>query len=122
MRTGYAKRSPDGADHFDEVFAKSMAMFSTEPLLTVDDLAGVKAPTLVMAGDDDISDLAHTCALYEALPAGQLAIVPATSHALPMERPAETAAIILDFLAAEVPPVTMMPERRSPSTGAATAD
>ena len=42
MCRGYAKRSPDGAGHFDEVFAKSMAMFSTEPLITVEDIAGVR--------------------------------------------------------------------------------
>jgi pimeloyl-ACP methyl ester carboxylesterase len=112
MFEAYAARSPDGAEHFGEIFPRFMAMATSEPTWTVDDLSTVTAPTLVMAGDDDLIRLTHTAELYEALPAGQLSIVPATSHALPLERPAEVARIILDFLAADVPPVTMMPIRR----------
>jgi pimeloyl-ACP methyl ester carboxylesterase len=112
MFEAYAARSPDGAEHFGEIFPRFMAMVTAEPTWTVDDLATVTAPTLVMAGDDDLIRLTHTAELYEALPAGQLSIVPATSHALPLERPAEVARIILDFLAADVPPATMMPIRR----------
>jgi pimeloyl-ACP methyl ester carboxylesterase len=112
IRAAYAERSPDGVDHFGVVAAKSMTMFASEPTLTVDDLAAITAPTLVLVGDDDLIKLSHTCELYEALPNGQLAVVPGTSHALPMERPAETARIIHDFLVSEVPPATMMPGRR----------
>jgi pimeloyl-ACP methyl ester carboxylesterase len=113
MAQHYAERSPDGADHFGIVAGKFMTMASTEPTLTVDDLGDVTAPTLVMVGDDDVITLAHTCALYESLPAGQLSVVPGASHALPIERPDETARIILDFLAADVPPATFMPVRRA---------
>ncbi|MEU1256299.1 alpha/beta fold hydrolase [Streptomyces chartreusis] len=42
----------------------------------------------------------------------QLAVVPGTSHALPMEKPAEVNRIVLDFLAHE-PITTMMPVRRA---------
>ena len=114
MFQAFAERSPDGGEHFGPMFEKFIAMATTEPTLTVDDLAKIAAPTLVLAGDDDISHLSHTAALYEALPAGQLAVVPGTSHALPFERPGETTRIIVDFLAAEVPPRTLMPVRRAP--------
>ena len=110
---GYAERSPDGAEHFSEVYERMLVMMTTEPTLTADDLARITAPTLVMAGDDDLMRLDHTCELYEALPAGQLAIVPGTSHVLPLERPTEVARIIMDFLAADVPPATFMPIRRA---------
>jgi hypothetical protein len=43
--------------------------------------------------------------------------VPRTSHALPVERPAEAARVILDFLAAELPAATLMPVRRTPAGG-----
>jgi pimeloyl-ACP methyl ester carboxylesterase len=109
----YAERSPDGGEHFGEVFEKFEAMVTTEPTLTTDDLGRITAPTLVMAGDDDAVLLPHTCAMYEALPAGQLSIVPGTSHALPIERADVTARTVLDFLAAEVPPPTLMPVRRA---------
>jgi pimeloyl-ACP methyl ester carboxylesterase len=112
LAQNYAERSPDGAEHFGVVAEKFMTMASTEPTLTVDDVARITAPTLVMVGDDDVIRLSHTCALYEALPAGQLAVVPGASHALPIERPDETAHTILHFLAADVPPVTFMPVRR----------
>jgi pimeloyl-ACP methyl ester carboxylesterase len=110
---GYAERSPDGVEHFSVVYERMLTMMTTEPTLTASELATITAPTLVMAGDDDLMRLDHTCALYEALPAGQLAIVPGTSHVLPLERPAEVARIIMDFLAADVPPATFMPIRRS---------
>lgn len=113
MIDAYAERSPDGVEHVGEVFGKFTAMVTTEPTLTSDDLGRITAPTLVMAGDDDAVQLSHTCEMYEALPAGQLAIVPGTSHALPVERPEVTARIVRDFLGAEVPPSTLMPVRRT---------
>lgn len=111
----YAERSPDGAEHFGDVAGKFMTMVSTEPTLTTDDLSKINAPTLVMAGDDDLIKLSHTAALYEAIPNSQLAIVPGSSHALPIEQPAETARIILDFLGATDKPATFMPIRRAES-------
>jgi pimeloyl-ACP methyl ester carboxylesterase len=108
----YAERSPDGADHFMDVAAKTFHMFATEPTLTLADLAGIAVPVLVMAGDDDLIELSHTCDLYEAIPGAQLAIVPAASHALPMEHPDTTAHLILDFFDSPFPPVTLMPSRR----------
>ena len=108
----YADRSPDGAAHFAEILAKTMTMFATEPTMSVDDLTTITAPSLVLVGDDDLVTLRHTCALYEALPNGQLAVVPGASHAVPIEKPVEVAALILDFLAGPVSPTTMMPSRR----------
>ena len=108
----YAERSPDGAEHFGDVFERFLVMVATEPTLTTTDLSAITAPTLVMAGDDDLIRLDHTCALYEALPAGQLSILPGSSHAVPLERPADVARIVGDFLAADVPPSTLLPVRR----------
>src|SRR4051794_11635326 len=104
MMEAYAERSPDGIEHFGDMATRFMEMATTEPALTNDDLARIEAPTLVMAGDDDLVRLDHTCALYEALPAGQLAIVPGASHGVPMERPAEVAQLILGFLTSDPAP------------------
>jgi pimeloyl-ACP methyl ester carboxylesterase len=112
FRNLYAAVSPDGPEHWPVVFQKITRMWAEEPTLTVQDLARIQAPTLVMAGDDDIIQLSHTTAMYEALPHGQLAIVPATSHALPMEKPGEVNRLILEFLAGGEPQ-TMMPVRRA---------
>ena len=113
MLEAYARRSPDGADHFSVVAQKAMALFTTEPTLTTDDLAQLRQPTLVLVGDDDHVRLDHTVALYEALPAGRLCVVPGATHAVVMERPQLVAAIITDFLEGPEPPETLIPIRRA---------
>lgn len=112
MYEAYVERTPDGADHFPEVLTKTLALFASEPTLTTDDLRSIETPSLVLVGDDDCIELAHTSALYESMPTAQLAVVPRASHAVPMEQPAAVARLVLDFLAADLPPVTLMPDRR----------
>ena len=109
----YATHSPDGLAHARTVVEKTLRLFATEPTLTADDLARITLPVLVMAGDDEVISLAHTCALYEALPNSQLAIVPGTSHALLKERPKECAGLIRRYLRSKLPPVTYQPVRRA---------
>jgi pimeloyl-ACP methyl ester carboxylesterase len=112
LAAAYSERSPDGPEHFEIVLGKGVALFQAEPTLTTDDIAGITQPTLVMVGDDDMIPLSHTCSLYEALPLGQLAVVPRASHALPLEHPSLVAQLITDFLAATDPPETPLPVRR----------
>jgi pimeloyl-ACP methyl ester carboxylesterase len=113
MADAYGLRSPDGRDHFPVVHAKFMTMARTEPTLLPSDLGDIRTPTLVLAGDDDLVRIDHTVALYQALPAGQLAIVQGSSHAVPLERPALVSQLILDFLRGPVPPATLLPVRRA---------
>ncbi|HKC91676.1 MAG TPA: alpha/beta hydrolase, partial [Candidatus Limnocylindria bacterium] len=117
LKQRYAERSPDGADHFPAVFKKSLAMFATEPTLTTDDLRTISAPALVMVGDDDLMTLAHTASLYESLPRGQLAVIPGTSHAVMLEKPALVAQIVRDYLSAPAVAETYFPVRRKPRDG-----
>jgi pimeloyl-ACP methyl ester carboxylesterase len=117
-RSLYAKTSPDGIEHWPTVFAKVVHMWATEPTMTVDDVARIEAPTLVIVGDDDVVTLSHTVDLYEALPHGQLAVVPGASHLVAAEKPALVNALILEFLAGGgTDPETMMPIRRSRREG-----
>jgi pimeloyl-ACP methyl ester carboxylesterase len=67
----------------------------------------------VMAGDDDIVSLGHTRALYESLPAAELAVIPGASHFVVLEKPGVVAGFIDEFLGSTWPPATMMPVRRS---------
>jgi pimeloyl-ACP methyl ester carboxylesterase len=108
----YGERSPDGAEHFAVVFEKSRAMWAAEPTLTTDDLRRISAPALVLVGDDDLMTLAHTTALYESLPQGQLAVIPGTSHAVAMEKPDLVGSLIRDFLSDPGKPKTHLPVRR----------
>ena len=118
LSTAYVERSPDGAEHFDVVLGKSLAMFGSEPTMTTADIARITQPTLVVVGDDDMVTLSHTSSLYESLPQGQLAIVPGASHALPLEQPDALAGLILEFLAAAESPRTLVPVRRAGRPGA----
>jgi pimeloyl-ACP methyl ester carboxylesterase len=113
LAASYAARSPDGTEHWPEVFAKAVDLWRREPNLTVADLARITAPVLVLVGDDEPIPLSHTCALYEALPNGQLAVVPGTSHVVPLEKAELVNRLIADFLAADGPPATFMPMRRA---------
>ncbi|MEY2420811.1 MAG: hypothetical protein QOI95_878 [Acidimicrobiaceae bacterium] len=94
-------------------FRKSERMWREEPTMTIDDIRRIAAPTLVMVGDDDAIEYDHTTALFEALPAGQLAVVPGTSHVLNLEKPALVNQLVLEFLAEAEPPGTFMPFRRA---------
>ncbi|MEG3630782.1 alpha/beta fold hydrolase [Streptomyces poriticola] len=113
FREPYESVSPDGPAHWPVVVGKLVDMFRTEPTLSPEDLARISAPTLVLAGDDDLVTLEHTIALYRAIPRSELAVVPGTSHTLPFEKPGEVNRLILDFLTRDPVP-TMLPVRRAP--------
>ena len=53
MGDSYGEVSPDGREHWPVVVAKLDALHAVAPALTVDDLATLTVPTLVMLGDDD---------------------------------------------------------------------
>jgi pimeloyl-ACP methyl ester carboxylesterase len=74
-------------------------MWLNGPTMTVEDLARIAAPVLVMVGDDDCVTFGHTVALFESLPHGQLAVIPGTSHLALEEKPTLVNALIVDFLA-----------------------
>jgi len=111
----FGERSPDGPGHARAVEEKTRIMTFSQPSLSVKDLATIAVPVLVMAGDDDVATLSHTCSMYEAIPQGQLSIVPGSSHMLLKERTKECVRIIDHFLSAKLPPATFAPMRR-PST------
>ena len=108
----YAEVSPDGAEHLSVVIAKIAQSVAEEPGLTAADLGAIACRTLVMVGDDDNVTLEHTLALYRGLRNAQLAIVPAASHLLLLERPELCTRLVSDFLTTDSTP-TMMPIRRA---------
>ena len=107
----YGEVSPDGPDHFRVVAEKNLRMAATEPRLEAAALAGVRARTLVVSGDDDAVALEHTLALYRGIPDAELAVVPGTSHVLIVDKAALVAQLVLDFLTTE-PVATIIPIRR----------
>ncbi len=94
----YKDNSPDGPDHFAEVFGKMQKMFLNEPNLTSEDLAAIKVPTLVLAADRDLMTIDHTVEMHKAIEGSQLCIIPGANHALVFDRADEVCAAVLRFL------------------------
>jgi pimeloyl-ACP methyl ester carboxylesterase len=106
----YAQASPDGPEHFAEVWDKVRAMWA-EPFDWAEKVKRISAPTLVIVGDDDFIRVDHAAEFSQLVQNGQLAVVPGSSHALPLEKPDLFNEFVLDFTAhpnAE----TLMPLRR----------
>ena len=112
LRGPYEASSPDGAAHWPVVFAKFIEMVSTQPHISTDDLGRIRAPTLIVASDDDLVSLEHTNELYRSIPGAELAILPGTSHALVFEEADLLNRIVLDFLGTDPKP-TLLPVRRA---------
>ena len=112
----YEMHSPDGPEHWPVVFGKFLAMAQSEPHISVDELAKISAPTLVVVGDDDMVTIEHTAALYRAIPNSELAVIPGASHAVAIEKPEILNRVVLTFLENEPSP-TMLPIRRAATPG-----
>jgi pimeloyl-ACP methyl ester carboxylesterase len=72
-----------------------------EPLR--DRLAGVTAPTLVVAGALDEAGSDRARAIAAGIPGARLAILEGIGHAPHREEPASFATLLLDFLALPIP-------------------
>ena len=98
----------DVAPYFSHVSGLDLGMFlkmlrSAGEHSAEDLLPNVKVPVLVVAGEhDSFTPPAVSRAMAEAIPGAELALLPAGSHLLPLERREELLAIILDFLARRV--------------------
>ena len=105
--------SPDAPHTLREKALRMNAIWSSEPTLSLAEISTIQCPVLVMAGDDDVIDHHHTIELYEAIPLGQLAIIPGTSHSLMKEKPDLVNAVIVQFLEDLSYPVTRDTVRRT---------
>jgi pimeloyl-ACP methyl ester carboxylesterase len=109
----YAEASPDGPEHFTEVWDKVRTMWA-ETFDWTDRVKRISAPTLVIVGDDDFIRVEHAVEFSQTVENGQLAVFPGASHALPMEKPDLFNQLVLDFTANPTAE-TFMPLRRRPS-------
>lgn len=98
FREEYLKVTPDGADHWLTVVAKSRQLWLTPVILEPADLKTINIPVLVMAGDHDFRSIEEYLEIYRALPKGELFIVPATGHGTFARRPELVNQAIRTFL------------------------
>ncbi|MSY64179.1 MAG: alpha/beta fold hydrolase, partial [Actinobacteria bacterium] len=103
--------SPDAPHTLLEKTIRMHAIWESEPTLTLEDISTIQCPVLVLVGDDDVINHSHTIALFEALPLGQLAVIPGTSHIVVKEKPGLMNAVIVQFLEDLSYPNTRSPVR-----------
>ena len=89
--------SPDRGRDLVQSFTKMKSMWLNFEI-TPSQLAGISAPTLVMAGDRDMIPVSHTVEIWASIPGAQLCIAPDASHFWLEEKPDLANEIILDFL------------------------
>ena len=93
----WLSRSPDPVEVGIATVKKAFGIWAREPNMTLEELATITCPTLVLSGDDEPHSNHHTVELYEALQDGRLAIVPGTSHYVFKEKHDLVIAILIDF-------------------------
>jgi pimeloyl-ACP methyl ester carboxylesterase len=108
----FAERSPDPAYMQAEIIRKAFQVWASEPTMTTTDLARITCPVLVLTGDDEPFSNHHTIELYEALPNGRLAIIPAASHFVVKSHSKEVVRAIKKFYKNPEFPITKWPRLR----------
>lgn len=96
----YRRLSPDGADHWPIFIGRLLQMWSVEPSFTGEEMQSIKAPTLIIVGDDDIVSPEHAVEMFRVIADAQLCVVPHSGHGV---MPTET---VLTFLAESSTPET----------------
>ncbi len=110
VRNVYRHFSPT-PDHWPVFAAKVEAMWAGEPHYSLADLARIRGPVLVMAGEHDMIRRQHTDALARAIPGAREIIFPGADHMAPLEEPGPVEAAIRAFLSAGQRNGSSMPVR-----------
>ena len=77
---------------------KVMSMTLVEPHIAFTAIETIQAPTLIIVGDTDLVRTEHAVAIFEHLPNGALAVLPNSTHAVPIDDPALFNATVERFL------------------------
>jgi pimeloyl-ACP methyl ester carboxylesterase len=93
--------APDPAQ-WTALYRNVVTMWRTQPQYTVNDLGQIKAPTLIMAGEDDLIKREHTDQLAKAIPGSHESIIAGATHSVPIEKPEIIDSKILNFLDAPI--------------------
>jgi pimeloyl-ACP methyl ester carboxylesterase len=93
----YRLIAPDPAQ-WPVLYRNVVTMWRTQPQYTLTDLGHIKAPTLIMAGENDLIKREHTDQLAKAIPGSQECIIAGATHGVPIENPEIIDSKILNFL------------------------
>jgi pimeloyl-ACP methyl ester carboxylesterase len=102
IQDDYAQVFVDGAAHWPVALNRLREMWLHFEV-TPKELAAIRAPTLVIAGDHDQVRLDHTLEIFRALPKAQLLVVPDSGHNTFNQHPELVNPALLAFLDAPMP-------------------
>lgn len=88
----FARRSAEARQH-----AELLGLMVNDPAVRPEELAGIQAPTLVVAGTRDMIKEQHTRLIAASIPSAQLVILDG-DHFVANKRPAAFNEAVLDFL------------------------
>ena len=72
-------------------------MLQTEPNMTVEDMAGIGCPSLIMSGEKDLIQADHTRLIGENIPDGRVKILPGEDHGSYICNSPKLAPLMLEF-------------------------
>ena len=72
-------------------------MMQNEPAMTVEDMAGIKVPALIMSGENDLILADHTRLIGSNIPDGRVKIIEGEDHGSYICNSAKLAPLMLDF-------------------------
>lgn len=98
MKKILSELEKDNVNHKNDLMIDLCNLDIKYPNLDYKDLSVIKSKTLIMAGDHDEIKNEHTIKMFEAIPNAQLAILPKSTHYLPVQNPKLFNQIVLDFL------------------------
>jgi pimeloyl-ACP methyl ester carboxylesterase len=79
-------------------YLRSYAVFATADESLKDEIGRITAPTLIVAGDDDIGSTPQMAAtLHERIRGSEVLVLPGARHMLPLELPVRLAALLEAF-------------------------
>jgi pimeloyl-ACP methyl ester carboxylesterase len=115
MEEAWLQLSPNPDPANFRAFAERMVALEHEPLAWGEDVANLKVPVLIIAGDSDMMTLEHLVSMFrllgggyagdmgKPLPGPRLAILPATSHTAVIDQVDLLMGLIDPFLKGETP-------------------
>lgn len=99
VRASYARSNPN-PDNWPVMFKQVQTLLLNEPRWTLDDLATIRAPVLLVNGEHDMVRLAHATEMKNAIPGARLEIILGAAHEAPLANAASVNALMLPFLTA----------------------
>jgi pimeloyl-ACP methyl ester carboxylesterase len=102
MEDDYRRVAPDPG-HFHQHLARTAGLVAAFHGWSADQLASVRAPTLLLIGDQDFVRIDHAAEMLGLIPGAQLAVLPGTRHMEVMQRAGQVLALVMPFLDAPLP-------------------